>query len=937
MTFEYYIYTQGEALQRALNAVAAFFQSQSFASLTSMSIMIGALITMLFFYATRNPKHIYVWAIVFTLVPSMLITQTARVQIIDKTEPSGVYSVDNVPYIVALPTWFFSTMMAGVTETVESIFTTVDDERYGRTGMLFGSELFMLSRQAELRDTETRRLWDDFFRNCIIGDIEINKKYTWNALQQSPDIFAFLDAQSMSPLRGVMIDGATLDFKTCREIYPDIKSSFTNKTAEELDLIGTYLHGKRAAIYQNHVNNSIGNSYDKFIQSSSHTSNVIRQNMAMNALRHSINNLDPTATAMNYAYTSNKMQQTAFWAGLGLQAREFIPMMHTMMFFLFSCLGFVIAAAALIPSLTQMVLVNYIKTFAYLATWPMLFAILNAIMLWSLEGASMATANPLNGLSMSNANALDELHQRFAWMTGVLMMTIPAIAGGILKGGTAVASSMTYQLASMINSTNARTSAAVSTGSMDFGNLQMDNHSMNNLNANKFDDNMLIRSGVAGVQQANGATISMLQNNGNERIYNAQEAVSRPAWELQVGNMAQSSVNDQYTSALTAQKQHSNSFNDAFSTSMAQSDRWNSNWSRNQSYGDGHSLSTEGQIVQSHNKMNSAIGSISQTMNWTHDQSRGYASATNQGFEFGTPSFFGASAKAGINWTQDQREAYNNMSAEQKQALEQATQQYSEGATAMERAGRTLDTKDNRSEMEQYAHDFALNHQRVQTTAANVTESNAELENLSNTKSFMESDSVNFRQNAVKGFKEYLSNTLDDQHQVDRLMNATTPDEMQDVRKEMEDYTRSDQFQQHYGVTTNKKSELDELGAMYQGSNLNTSPTLTTTQKEGMEQGANDAKETYAYVATNINDLKGGDAIYNHEIYRNIKGNTTVAGGHMQGEATTRPEPTLTSDNTVQQDVMNEVDSKERKPVTTSEPSYGGYPLNSPPNKQQWL
>ncbi|MFS1914434.1 conjugal transfer protein TraG N-terminal domain-containing protein [Vibrio sp. 10N.286.48.B7] len=109
-------------------------------------------------------------------------------------------------------------------------------------------------------------------------------------------------------------------------------------------------------------------------------------------------------------------------------------MLHTMLFTLFSCLGFMVAAAALIPALTKMVLTNYIKTFAYLATWPALFAILNAIMTWTLESHSSATANPMRGLSLSNSNAIDELHMRYGYMAGFLMMTIPVLAGKILQG-----------------------------------------------------------------------------------------------------------------------------------------------------------------------------------------------------------------------------------------------------------------------------------------------------------------------------------------------------------------------------------------------------------------------------------------------------------------------------------------------------------------------
>ncbi|MFS1909550.1 conjugal transfer protein TraG N-terminal domain-containing protein [Vibrio lentus] len=112
VTLEYYTYTQGAAIQKALrNAIATFFVSQSFASMMSISLMIGAAMTYAYFVATRNPKHIYIWAIVFALVPSMLIKQTVTMQVIDKTEPTAGYSVANVPYLIALPTWFFSTMM----------------------------------------------------------------------------------------------------------------------------------------------------------------------------------------------------------------------------------------------------------------------------------------------------------------------------------------------------------------------------------------------------------------------------------------------------------------------------------------------------------------------------------------------------------------------------------------------------------------------------------------------------------------------------------------------------------------------------------------------------------------------------------------------------------------------------------------------------------
>lgn len=929
MNFEYYVYTQGAALQRALNAIATFFQSSSFASMTSIALMIGAVMTMMYFFATRNTKHLYVWAIVFTLVPTLLLHQTARVQIIDKTEPRGVYAVDNVPYLVALPTWLFSTLMVGVTESVEAIFTTTDEQRYGRTGMLFGSEMYQLSRQANFRDIRQRQIWDDFFRNCIVDDIEINDKYTWNALFNAPDVFDFLSQQSMSPLRGIMLDVIVQDFKTCREIFPDLKKQFNQASAEELNLLGTYLHGAKAQYYLSHVRQALENSYQTFIGVSNNAVQVLRQNMAMNAMRYSINALSPNNghAAINYAYTSNKMQQTSMWATLGLQAREFIPMMHTMLFFLFSCLSFIVAVVALIPAFTKMVLTNYIKTFAYLATWPPLFAILNALMLWGLESTSNATAQPMNGLSLSNARALDELHTRFGYMAGFLMMTIPVLAGKILQGGIAAAQAMNYQLASMINSTNARVSAASSTGNVDFGNLQMQNHSFNNTNGNKLDDNLLLRTGMATVQQRDGASITSLQNEDGRRLYNAQEAISRPVWQAQVSSMVQSSVNDQFSSAITAQRQNMNTFTDSYSNSLQQSDRWNDNWSNSYSYGDSHSASTEGQITQSHSKMESAIDNISQTMGWSHDQARAYAISANAGLSIGTPgqNVLGGGISTSVQWSDDQRQAYNAMSTEQKQTLRQATQQYSEGAASMQRAGRTLDTKENRSAVEQYAHDFVLNHQRLQNAASSVSESNTEIDTLHNIQSHLDSNSVTLSADAAAGFQSYLEeNYGKHSRNISRLMNATQPGDLADVREEFNKYTHSEQFQQAFGQSL-AATEYDELAELYQPQNLSGSVNLSAEQQDRVNHGATQAKGALEEVTIDMINYHGSDHLFEDGVYNNVKGNASVAGGHGQLQAEQAPSSSTLSDSDLKDKVEDTLTPPRNKKTDT--PPASGYRL----------
>ncbi|MGR5096848.1 conjugal transfer protein TraG N-terminal domain-containing protein [Vibrio maritimus] len=933
-TFEYYTYSQGTTAQKALNGVASYFGSSDYGSLISISLMIGAVATLAYFMTSRDPKHIYRWMAVFVLVPMLLINTKARMQIVDLTSPGSVQAVDNVPYLVALPTWAASTMMVSISEGIEAIFTTTDAERYGKTGMLFGSELFLLSRQALPQNAELRSLWRTFTENCIYGDIYINHKYTLNQFITAPDVFGFLDNQSMSPLRSMYF--ARNDWATCEDAYPRLKTMFENEAQTQLSTLGTFLFGQHAAHYQPSLENALTHAYSQFIGISNSAVDVLKQNMAINTHRFGISSNNQTAQALNYAYTSNKLQQTSMMYSIGLQAREFVPIMHTFFFLIFSVMGLFVGALALLPALTVPLLKRYVQTFIYLASWPPMFAVVNALMLWSLEGASVDMANLYGGLTLKNADPLVSKHTEFAAYAGYMMMSVPALAIGIVKGGNAVMSSMSYQLAGMINSTNARTSAASSSGNIDFGNLQMQSHNYNNTHANKYDDNLLVKSGVASLQQADGSMTTTYLNDGNRQTYHSQGTISEPIWLASTQSSLQSSISDQFSNAKSAQTQHQTSFNDAIATGAQINDRWNDAWSHNQSYGNGHQLTTDGQISQAHNQMNSAIDSLSNNMGWTQDQSRAYLQASSGGFDasVGLPKGLGVGlgVSGGVKWSDEEREAFSHMTSEQRQALEQATTQYSEGATSMQRAGQTLDAKDSRSDMEQYAHDFALNYQRTQTTAAQVNQSNSEVDTLSNIHSRVQNDSSTFSLNTVPGFQAYLEKNALDNKDIQRLMTATSPEDTRDAKEMYDMYLRSNDFRDNYGDTppTPVQSSIDDIKAFYQQNDLGITKAVTPEQTTLMQQAAALQQEKQASAAEGMRELKGSDDLYHDGVRRNIEGNAAVWGGELKGQAEPPLPPQVPESNS---EFAQHVESHTTPPAppeySTAQPSHGNYPLNS--------
>ncbi|MFA0667041.1 conjugal transfer protein TraG N-terminal domain-containing protein [Vibrio sp. 10N.222.48.B1] len=936
MILEYYTYTSGEVVNKAFNALATFFRTNTFGDYLQMCMMLGLITSLFIFMLSRNPKDLIKWMVVFFAVPLFLINMKADMLIIDKTQPGKAYKVDNVPYLVAVPTYFFSSIMVGMAEGVEGIFTTSDDERYGRTGMLFGSELYQLSRQSRINELALQKLWRDYFHNCMIGDVRINGKYTWDELFTAPDIFAFLDGVRQSPLRALYLDegGGRSTYKRCEEAYPIIKQRFDDAANKNMSLLAHQLLGKDADRYKPQVVQSLTRSYDKFFRMSTSASSTIKQNMLMNELRYNLDSLDPTQAALNYAYTTNKLQTTSMWASLGLMAREYLPMLHTMMFMLFACLGFFVAGAAVIPGLTMMVLKNYFGTFAFLATWPALFAIINGFQLWGLESLSTDVSGKFGGLVLSNANAADELHSRFAWITGILMIGVPMIAKGILKGGQEVMSSMNYQLSSMINSTNARASAAASTGNLDFGSMQIDNHSMNNTHANKFDTNTLANQGHSYTQNPDGSVTT--QHGDGRTTYDSSQITSRGNISANTQSMLQESVANARSQTQQNLAQTSTQLAQTLQGGAALSDRWHDSVGKNLAYGEGSTSGFNTQVSQGMNDMQTAVDSVIQQTGWTIDQSKAYLQSVYGGFEGGLGTGKGASpfnlgASGGVKWSDDERTAYSNMNAEQKQQLEQATQQYTEGANAVTSAGTQVDNKDTRTSVEQFAHDFAINASNTKSLGASVMQSQSDLNALSNTQTRLNSGSASFTANAIQGFQNYLENTVPHKPDVQRLMTAYQPEDIAEAKEQWQYYTRTEEFTTMAGLDGDTAKIVATMEKAHETTTPTQQPELTPEQNNTMEKGWASTVDTVAAARTAMlhNNETGG--LFNQARFDGVTDEVKLQQEEAQ-KPILKPEPMI--EMTVNSQVEKEITRPERTEYVTSDQAYPAVPRYTQNSKE---
>ncbi|WP_273693088.1 conjugal transfer protein TraG N-terminal domain-containing protein [Vibrio parahaemolyticus] len=64
--------------------------------------------------------------------------------------------------------------------------------------MVFGSNLYTLMRSTNAETVALQRYWKDFYNNCVLGDIRINRKYTLDEFINAKDLLGFLASRSMS-------------------------------------------------------------------------------------------------------------------------------------------------------------------------------------------------------------------------------------------------------------------------------------------------------------------------------------------------------------------------------------------------------------------------------------------------------------------------------------------------------------------------------------------------------------------------------------------------------------------------------------------------------------------------------------------------------------------------------------------------------------------
>lgn len=498
------IYTigSGEIVYEVLKAVAMCLNggSGTLQALLRMGGFTGAFIVYYMILYGNIEQIIKTWGIPVLLITNMLFVPTTSVWVKD-TITKYHYKIDHVPYGLALFASQTSRLSKAITEIVEQNFAPVDDLKYQKNGMMFGSDILEQAKTFRIQNQDFRENIRNFVGQCVKYDIMLNQKYSIDDLRNTSDIWGLVSSNP-SKNRGIFwipISGkAPSTFVTCAQAVEKFNQAWKIELDHSFSLLGRKFFSGRF------VGNSDSNS-EKFrmnpgtesalkaeikgnLQSitsylgemATNAEETLRQALLINAISDSASeNSKAAGNAITYAETRAWQQQNNTFDTIGRLATKLLPIMKAVIEALaYACFIFVIPLC-MIPQGYKF-LINWIAVLAWLQVWPPMYAILNCIMNIAARAATLSEIGTAGGLTIANCIGVSEANSEMKLLAGYLAMSIPFICIAIVQGvGSFV--HLAGQMTGASTSSAGTAAGEISTGNFSFGNVSMRNQQLDNL------------------------------------------------------------------------------------------------------------------------------------------------------------------------------------------------------------------------------------------------------------------------------------------------------------------------------------------------------------------------------------------------------------------------------------------------------------------------
>ncbi|PNC11568.1 conjugal transfer protein TraG [Enterobacter cloacae] len=832
-----YVIAGGDWLSQTLNAIVTFMNTDSWAIIRRIVTALSVLVVAVSWLRRHNIMDMLGWIATIVLM-SLLVSVRTPVQIIDNSDLTKVYKVDNVPVGLALPASLTTTIGHALVQGYEMVFSQPDSVTYSKTGMLFGANLVARSTDFMSKNPEIATLFPDYVQNCVMGDIFLNGKYTLDELMNSTDPYTIIFSKP-SPLRQVpnYKNFTTTGDKGQTEIKAFLSCEEAAVILKQKLGLDTQTGGKSWSYYARWLfggrpnpdlllNQMLGESYSYFYNSGASASQIIRQNVTMNALRDGImgyaaRNGD-TSSLLNIATTSSMEKQRLAHATVGQVALRSLPMSQTLIVGLTIGIFPLMVLGGMFNAVTLNVLKGYVMAIMWVQSWPLLYAILNSCMTFYAK----ANGSPV---VLSELSQVQLKYSDLATTAGYLSMLIPPLAWGMLKGLGSGFSSLYSHLASSAISPAATAAAGAVDGNYSYANMQTEN-----VSGNSFNTNSSTLFGQMSHQLSNGATSTQMRDGST--VTDSTQAASRLPVSINFARQLASAQQEMAREAQTQSQSAMQSFSSSMSSTWQTLSQFGTNRGSSDTMTQGADSTMSAQDSMMASKMRSAVESYAKAHNISNEQATqelatrstrtsmgGYADGYVKGGTelkiFGTGGGIGfqTGLKAGIDFSDDDMHQASSSSRASQDA------RHDVDAKASQDFKEASDYFTSRKISESGSHTDNNAASRADQLSASLSSAKQSLEQYSTSQarskefaemaSRTESMSGQINEDLNQQFAQYVRRQAP--HDADKLLTDTASPEVADKRRELAWSFVQEQVQP--AVDTAYSSGRSEIGTSMEG------------------------------------------------------------------------------------------------------------------------
>ena len=601
--YEVYAYWNVAELEAMFNAVASIMGSGDYLGLLRTMAIVGIIVVVIATLTGRERLDgMWKWLFFLAIFQSMLLIPKVTVTIVDRTGNEPPRAVANVP--IGLGAFAHSMSKVGdwMTGAFETVFSLPDDVKFRKNGTLFGHRV--LSERLAVKSGNpvlTSNLLE-FYRECVAPDLATGYIRMKEDILEVNNVWGSLNGKT-NPARLVTLrdttDPTVMSTVGCDVAYQSLTTQINAESSRQITLLGSRLYPKMSQAEAGAaIVGSLATSTNYLLGVSASAQDAVKQAIVANFMIDAQYMLpaqigDAASAQTNLAMAQSLRSTSDSYKLMARVAESTMPKVRNAIELIqYAIFPVFLLFVVLSGHQAGGVVKSYAASLFWIQLWAPLYAVMNFIItMYSRSQYTNGSAG--SGLSIEQMSFLNTAIVSDQAIAGMLVISIPAIAAAIVKGGEVGLQSVAGLVAPPRDPE--KIASALAMGNMQMGNASLNNVSHDTMKGLAVDMNPSLRQGMTNYQARGGFEYSNFSGGG----FIVKQAKSEVRADMALNDSMGVAAKENYERSQQATQQQSAEYAESALAAIKQEAGFERNHAKGSSdttgyrHGTGSSQSTE--------------------------------------------------------------------------------------------------------------------------------------------------------------------------------------------------------------------------------------------------------------------------------------------------------------------------------------------------------